>query len=363
MGYQLIRLHFETPVHVGTSRAEYDRVAEWMHSDTLYSAIIQAWADLGIDHPAFEISANEKRPEVLGAIPWDFTLSSLFPFASLQGTPHYFFPAPLGGLALPKLRYAAQKRLHGVRFLELDPFCEYLTDGAKAGFLPNAPDLAYQDLLVQHPSAYSASFQDRGFYQKQMVPRSVVPREGAVATDTEIFYLQQLTFAEGSGLFGLVHTEDEQAEQRLLAALRYLQDEGLGSDRHVGMGQFRLEVAPLPPALSALLTGETSATHRLSLSLLHPTHEEVPQLLDSPTVRYQLKKRGGWIGHEPYLSLRKNAIQMLVEGSILQSDQAFAGTTVNLRPDLEQLGLHVAHPIFRIGRAMLLPIHLSDYES
>lgn len=370
MGYKLIRLHFETPVHMGTSRAEYDRVADLMHSDTLYSAIIQAWADMGIAHPIFEVDAKETSTEVLDKLNLGFTLSSLFPFSMNTGSLQYFFPAPLGliseGGEEADLAYEELKKLKKVRFLETEQFVRLLQDGPSKAFIKDVPGHARESFMMTNPDSYSP------FYKKNMVPHSYVPREGEyeldqkgqaiLVSDTSIFYMQHLSFSAGSGLFGLVHLENKEAESRFAAALNYLQDEGLGSDRHTGQGHFRLAIEGVPASIEKLLTEDSQSRHRLSLSLLCPTQEELGLMIEGQEVRYQVKKRGGWIGHEPYLSLRKNAVYMFEEGSILCSDQSMAGKTVNLHPDLGDLH-HVAHPIFRVGRGILLPINLKTHES
>jgi CRISPR-associated protein Csm4 len=360
----LIRLRFTTPLHLGTSRAEYDRAADYLHSDTFYSAILQAWADLGLAHPALQAESNSTGADLrLG-----FVLSSLFPFRKVEGEePQYFFPVPLGLLAeaTGRLDLAQQKRVKKLRFLEHGLFADLLRRGVSENLLA--------DLESKIPAPASdfmclgANQWTRTFYEKETVSRNhVPPTDWWGAADTEIFYVERLRFDRGCGLFGLVHLENPEVLPELKTALRYLQDEGLGSDRHAGHGLFELEFGPAPDALKALFQATTDSPYRLNLSLFCPSREDLPQMVAGSQVRYRLKKRGGWIGHAPYLSLRKNAVYMFEEGSILQTDRLVAGKTVNLRPNLSALGPgvpEVEHPIFRIGRSLFVPVNLSTHET
>jgi CRISPR type III-A-associated RAMP protein Csm4 len=360
--YHLIRLHVETPLHLGTSRAEYDRAADYLHADTLYSAVIQAWAELGVQSPVFDpiaAPAGETLDLNLG-----FTLSSLFPFHGWAEGYRYFFPAPLGLLSERAgalgLSHEDQKKLKKIRFIDVALLTQLLREGpskAMGDRISGLVSSAGSGFLSASPDGFQP------FYEKQTVSRNAVPPGWDSASDTVIFYMERLAFTAGSGLFGLVHCEDDVAWQRLLTALRYLQDEGLGSDRHTGHGLFHLETAELPGELADLLTTPAQEGYRINLSLFCPSKEELPGMIKGDHVRYRLKKRGGWIGRAPYLSLRKNGVYMFEEGGIFRSDQVVAGKTVNLRPDLSSLGHDVSHPIYRVGRSLFLPINLFDHDA
>lgn len=358
----LIRLRFTTPLHLGTSRAEYDRVADYLHSDTLYAAIMQAWADLGIDHPALSGAADQPASDLdLG-----FVLSSLFPFRQVkEEAPAYFFPAPVGQLAEAGrgLDLADQKRLGKLRFLERSLFRDLLRGRLAASLLGGLE--AWIPAKANDFLRPSGGW-DSPFYRKETVSRNhVPPAASGKKGETEIFYVERLCFEAGSGLFGLARVTDPAALPKLKAALRYLQDEGLGSDRHAGHGLFTLKFEAAPDEMKALFEASEDHSYGVNLSLFCPTQAELPTMINDENVRYQLVKRGGWIGHAPYLSLRKNGVYMFGEGGIFRTDQMVAGKTVNLWPDLSKLGAavpQVSHPIYRVGRSLFVPINLPSHE-
>ena len=357
MGYKLLRFHFKTPVHLGSHRADYDRSADMLHSDTLYASIIQAWSTLGVEHPLFELAAKDE--ERIAALDLGFVLSSMFPFYwdKKKKLPTYFFPIPTGLLNDPDpIRH---KKLKSVKFADMESYLALLSNEK----VEDVTKAAKGKFLTKHEDFEQKKTQE--FYNKKTVSRNYVPQEGdgQEEADTEIFYMERITFHQHSGLFCLVKIEEESREKDLMAAIRYLQDEGIGSDRNVGNGQFELEVEELPVELQSLIFGKVDTNYRLNLSLFCPENvESLERMLPEgdTSVQYQLKKRGGWIGSYPYLSLRKNAVYMFEEGSIFRFNEQVAGKTVNLKPDR----LNIAHNIYRVGRSLFLPINLNkSHES
>ena len=91
---KIIKCYFTTPVHIGTSREDYTESKTFIHSDTLYAAMLQMWALMG-EQSYLEGIANK------GGQP-PFTLSSMFPFYRKEKTSKeeqqqptvYFLPRP-----------------------------------------------------------------------------------------------------------------------------------------------------------------------------------------------------------------------------------------------------------------------------
>jgi len=354
MARRLLRFHFKTPVHIGTHRSGYDRSEEVLHSDTLYSAIIQAWRALGIAHPLFELEVGAEA--IPGSLP-GFTLSSMFPFYWGQDEPLYFFPLPPGLLKHPNPVLA--KKLRALRYADAALFAQLL----RTGELDEIDSAVKGRFLTRHADFESS--ENQKFCQKHTISRNAVPQpfSGKEATDTEIFYMERISFHQHSGLFCLADIE-EAAESELLAALSYLQDEGMGSDRHVGNGLFELQVDDWPNPIQELVDKSSHTPYRLNLSLFCPENEQqlTAMLPDNDSrIQYKLRKRGGWISSYPYLSYRKNAIYMFEEGSIFRFGELKAGQTVNLKPKTE--ALDIGHNIFRVGKSLFLPINLPNNES
>lgn len=327
---KLFRFHFTTPLHLGNARADYDSTETVLHSDTLYSAIIHAWSVLGIDIPDY-------TKQDLG-----FTLSSLFPFyqkdkESKESDIVYFFPKPAGKL-LPK-DYGKHKDIKKIQYLDTDYFQQCLEQG----------DIFDMESKIDNIKGVYFTHKDfdGSFMQKKVYPRTRISRTGA--DDTEIYYIERIFFTGNSGLFCLFEDNNEMY-QKVKFALEYLQDEGIGTDRHVGNGLFRLEYANID------LVSPENSDYCVNLSLFCPESEEILNNMIDNNSKWELLKRGGWITQEPFLSYRKNSVYMFKEASIFKMPHdkkgVFSlGATVNLQPDIIK-----NQPIFRVGKSLFLGI-------
>lgn len=325
---KLFRFHFNTPLHLGNARADYDSSENALHSDTLYSAIIHAWSVLGIDIPDY-------TKQDLG-----FTLSSLFPFYQKEKNSEclYFFPKPTGKL-LPK-DYGKHKDIKKIQYLDQIYFQQCLEQGDILDMESKADNIK---------GAYFSQNKDfdASFMQKKVYPRTRISRTGA--DDTEIYYIERIFFTGKSGLFCLFEGSDE-VYQKVKFALEYLQSEGIGTDRHVGNGLFELEEA------NVFLASAENSDYCVNLSLFCPENEvQLNEMIDKNS-KWELLKRGGWITQEPFLSYRKNSVYMFKEASIFKMPDdkkgVFSlGKTVDLKPDIIE-----NQPIFRVGKSLFLGI-------
>jgi CRISPR type III-A-associated RAMP protein Csm4 len=133
--------------------------------------------------------------------------------------------------------------------------------------------------------------------------------------------------------------------------LSYLADSGIGTDRTVGMGQFSFSF----DTFSIDLPEKTS--HSFNLSLFCPeNHGQLKELIDNNS-KYDLIKRGGWIG-EPYNTFRKKSIYMFREGSVFKTNDLTAGKTVDLKP--EKTPAKIDHPVYRVGKSLFMPVLINE---
>ena len=347
---KLLRFHFKTPLHIGSVKLEeYSSSAKILHSDTIYAAIIATWNTLGMQACIPDNLAKTGQH-------LDFTLSSLFPFyqASRTACTQYFFPRPWGFIRPDN--YQDSKKIKKISYLDLSSFKAIL----QGKFKPSIDHVKGS----YYVSDNQVTFDDR-FIASEVFARNTVPRySDDEEEDTKIYYIDRLFFRGNSGLFCVAQFANEAAEKQVMAALRYLQDEGLGTDRHVGNGFFELTCEDFT-ALSDLKDLKTD--HSLNLSLFCPTDRAaLSQMLDAKS-RHEIIKRGGWITTEPYLNYRKKSIYMFKEGGIFNTKNLFAnglqayGKTVDLRPDDQFLPKETKKampPIYRVGRSLFVPIKL-----
>jgi CRISPR-associated protein Csm4 len=363
MNLTALKFRFTTPLHIGTVRADYDKSEKMIHSDTLYSAIIWAWNVLGMEAEIPKLVEDE-----------GFTISSLFPYyqgEKNEKKPIYFFPKPTGTLITDKYKY--HKKVKSIRYLDKAAFIESLkgkeflfdtTINEKKGEVKSiltAETTTVGNFKLQNGILTNEDLGEETFMESKVYPRVYVPRYGEVdnngeVKDTEIYYIERLFFKEQSGLYCLAQFDNEVIKQKVIAALRFLADEGLGTDKHVGNGLFELECEDFTDFDDLKI----ESNHAVSLSLFCPENKEQLEGMLGEQSAFDTMKRGGWITEEGYLTYRKKSVYMFTEGSIFKTDDKPKGKTVDLKPENEYLPPEkpVTHPIYRVGRSLFLPIKL-----
>lgn len=349
MNLTALKFHFTTPLHIGTVRADYDKSEKNIHSDTLYSAIIWAWSVLGLEEEIPKLVEEEK-----------FTISSLFPYYQGEkndGNPIYFFPKPTGRLT--KSEYEVHKKVKSIRYLDSSAFEDCLND-VDFGFSTKDNDgknilvatTKNGDYILRNGMLSKSDLGTDNFMESKVYPRVYVPRYGEEG-DTQIYYIERLFFREQSGLFCLAHFDNDDIKNKVFAALRFLQDEGLGTDKHVGNGLFEFSYESFEDFKTP-----NPSEYSVSLSLFCPDSKVQLQGMLDDKAAFDTIKRGGWITEEGYLTYRKKSIYMFTEGSIFKSDNTTKGKTVDLKP--ESTPKEIAHPIYRVGRSLFLPIKIQE---
>jgi len=128
--------------------------------------------------------------------------------------------------------------------------------------------------------------------------------------------------------------------------LRILGMSGIGSSRSRGRGQFEVLVRQKfdPPELD-------SGAHLL-LSLWHPTKDEFwTRFLEKSF--YRLIQRGGFVTKAPYMTLRRNRVTMITEGSIINGVVPKGQWLVALG---KGEAMNIPYAVYRDGRALSIPI-------
>lgn len=328
----VFRLKFNAPLHIGNNQEDYASGSAMVNSDAMYAAIFQAWAMLG---KAEWIPAHETED-------FGFTLSSLFPFSkNASESYNYYLPRPLFTSTIHKketLETVIRKKIKKAQWVDLQLFSEILSGKqspiSKSNF---------------NGSFWSATeINTEPFITSRVMPRSAVSRFGE--EDTKIFYIERYYFAENAGLYFFIDCQDEVIFKRVEAAMRFLGDEGLGTDRNIGHGKFSFDTTEAP--VISLASNQNLA---ISLGLFCPeTKEQLEDMLNHEKAGYELVKRGGWLS-EPYNTWRKKNIYFFKEGSCfsvpgLNQSWLISGKNADLRPEKVQ----VNHPVWRCGKTLLL---------
>lgn len=329
----IIRFQFSTPLHIGNERSDYGNGSAYLHSDALTAAIFYAWAQLGqVDW------IPKKNEESFG-----FTTSSLFPYTTSEAKHVYFLPKPMLHYKNEEaLETNLRKKLKKIKYVDTSIFQKMLC-GESIPFAENGVHGIFRSLNTI----------SENIIQSQIVPRVTVSRTGM--EDTNIFYMERHYFTEGSGLYCLLQYDNEEFEKRVQIAIRYLGEEGIGTDRNVGNGKFIPWFGD-----DFVINVEDKLGLGVNLGLCCPSSkDELMLMINHKEAGYDCIKRGGWLS-EPYNNWRKKNVYMLTEGSVFSMPKSsnpqpfpILGKLVNLQPTEEPAIL--SHPVWRSGKSLFIP--------
>lgn len=328
---KIYKLHFTSPVHLSTQRADYGISQTTIPSDTMYAALTACLAKLGEEIP---------NNGDLGC-----TISSLFPFYQKgNGDAMYFLPRPLLSES-PTAEIKEMKKIKKVAWFEESAFNAML-----AGNNPFTSFEIKGKYLLPKGNDFGKNEKNEDYtdFCHSQVSERVSISDRTMQSDADPFYMDRVFLREKSGLYFIAEGNTELLDK----ALKLLALEGIGTDRNVGNGFFEYEPTTIEMNLP------DNANHILTLSSFCPeSKEQLTEMLSSDKATYELQRRGGWITTPPNQSLRKNVIYMLTAGSVLKHDAneiCTLGKIVNLKPELSD----VKHPIWRCGKALFIPINV-----
>ncbi len=335
--FSLIRLKFHSPLHLSRGKADYDSSLEVLHSDTIKSAIFVAALELGYD----VTSSKKEEKDDINVLLDSFSVSSAFPYYKES----YFFPKSLttkvsiNGTDEMKNR----KKEKAIKWLDQDYFSKSLQ-----GTLEKVSE---KTVAGAYLSDVFETDKDPEIIKSEVMQRVTIPRDGS---DAKPFYMDRLFFGENAGMFFLIEFHNETYKQQVLNALTLLGENGFGTDRNVGNGNFSYK----EDIVTLTLPEITADTMQMNLSLYCPKEQtEFPKIIlenDNKTA-YSLVKRGGWLANpqeDKHRSLRKKSIYMFAEGSVFNTKEKLVGKLVNLKPEGEVFTN--PHPIWRDGRAIFV---------
>lgn len=333
-----LRFH-DHPFHFAQARRDRSHSERFLHSDALYAALLHTLASQG------------QAP----ADPPPFFLSSAFPFFQPQTgkPPLYFFPKPLmslpPGLTPPE---HLTKKWKKVQWIEKSLLEKWLAgmDWSFDHCALNGP------FLTPHTTPLPPLLLSE---EQARVRVARLPQQ-----HSEPFYIERLFMHPQAGLFFLAAAPQPQGLDLLHQALNALTHNGLGSFRSLGFGRFTVQKGQLTWQAS------DQAHHLYTLSLyVPPSPQDLQETLGHPSARYQLLRRSGWITDVALRNLRKKALWMIAEGSILRRPSqplfhhqclSVHGTTVDVSPLPPH---HQPHPVYRHGIGFFLPALLQDKSS
>jgi CRISPR-associated protein Csm4 len=364
-------LTFRGGLHLGARGVNLEESEVSLPSDTLFSALLDAWQRRGEDAVRFTAPFAAEPPDP------PFLLTSAFPRAgSLR-----FYPMPLDltRLFLPATLRERGKGLRGIRYfsegllrkalagewLDADLFPEdEMSDPARGAALQHGALWFLLDEADQLPEALRREpGRRRSFAQLRVWDSSAVPRVtiDRVTSASTIYRAGRVVFTQGCGLWFGISWQDPDAvipesggtayRDAFIQALALLQHDGLGGERSSGYGGFEYSGGSL------LTIGENPAPRKLCylLSRYHPRPAELPDALDADLgTAYNLVRVAGWLQSPSAPARRRQSLVMLSEGSLVSLPLYPAGDVVEVTPRAPSGAEPFPHPVYRSGLACAL---------
>lgn len=299
----LVRLSFKSPLSIGGTNGD-DEFGGIIHSDTIFSAIINEWVRMYPEDDVDDIV--ETRP---------FELSSAFPYDGGE----YYLPTPIGtgSIYIDKLKDQP--------FLELYDFLD-LAEGNVRGISKKELQNPVENMLF-----------------RLTAPRVTLDRLTAASN---LFETTAWRFKEGSGLYFLLKCNKPNSRSKVEVCLKMLCGSGLGGERSVGYGLFEYEIAEIgkDDVWSSLFQVRKSENKiYCTLSLVCPQKEEAQN-----AVSYSLMTRKGWIfSRSSNIQMKRRACRMFREGSLFS--ELITGQIAKVTP-----GEFTDHVVWRYGLGMMV---------
>jgi len=363
-------LTFHSGLHVGSRGVDVDEARAAIPADTLFSALVSAWVQMGRRADSFVHPFVAQPPDP------PFLLTSAFPFAGDVR----FYPAPVD---LPDRFSKATVKRQGKTIKRIAWISESLLRAYLAGESLDDrlfPDDAFADPLGQQGVALQGgalwltreevaglpeamrkkpdtstdrplrALRQLRVFAVERIPRVAIDR---VSDASNIFHAGRATFAQGCGLwFGVqwLHP-DEKADdmtyrQAFELMLTHLADSGLGGERTYGYGAFTFA-----PQHAVTLPEPQAQTPALLLNRYHPRQDELPSVLGE-SAAYRLESIAGWLYSPDDAGQRRKRLFLLSEGSLAIWPGHPAGDVRDVKPEYEQAPRPFPHPVWRYGLAL-----------
>lgn len=320
MTYRIYRLRFHSAVHFGSdSGSEHvSSAASGFRSDTLFSALCLEALQYGGEAWLQDLVSWSRDGSLV--------LSDLFPYSGNT----YF-------LLKPKKLYARKqqdsavsvdrKLVKKLTHISADSFEEYI---------------AYQRGECDTFDMASVVEKLHGMITQERRMSAALRH-----TDAEPYYIGDVRFADGCGLYAIVGSEHPERLDNLFASLEMT---GIGGRKTQGLGKFTCEVVELNEqsdygldVLYRRLTAQNAKVF-MTLNTSLPKEEELGCLTDAA---YLLTRRGGMVNGSAIQ--HKQTVYALEAGSCVS--KRYAGQVLDVRMNQDQ-----GHPIYRNLTPMFMEV-------
>ncbi|MBW6480338.1 MAG: type III-A CRISPR-associated RAMP protein Csm4 [Bacteroidales bacterium] len=318
-----------------------------LRSDTLWGMI--CW---GIRNIYGQMALEEYIDSCLTGVP-EFIISSAFPFKESDHGKEHFVPRPI----LPSGTYedvsekltkreaiiksTQDKSSKKKQYIGIEDF-EKLANGEG--------DLQLTLARTDAPKIKSFSF------THNTIDRI---KGGTLKKDNmgQLFHVDEYFFDTGehdNARYGLYFFADGPDMSKLEGAMRWLSHVGIGGDRNIGKGKFKIAMADFdirqPEGSNAMTT----------FSLFLPSREkkELDGFITNPLFNYLIEERRGFYGFLKYRQFMKPPVKMFREGSVFPAmDISIPGSLIKISQNNQDNDY--THPVYHYGIGFMIKMKIS----
>ena len=342
---RIVKLRFRSAIHLGdnVSGIGLENSLLIAHSDTLFSCLINAYAELHSGNPG-------AVDELLTAF-WDgeppFRISSAFPYRLLWNGLTYYLPKPLidypsfyDSTLGPELKEKYGKSVRNTQLVPIDIFLNWL-QGEEV-------DEHLEELKNQNIGS---------FCTREMRPQHARDR---LTNASAIYHTGLVHFHNGAGLYFLIELNNKTLLNWNMfeTILRQAGRNGLGGRRSHGNGTFDVTDGTISEPTDNweelfALREQEGFNGFINLSVYLP---ETFKGLEP--VSYQLIPRQGWCySSVTPTQMKRKKVTMFGEGSVFRNSPK--GVLADVTPDSG----FTAHKLYRYGIPISLPIKILEEEN
>jgi CRISPR-associated protein Csm4 len=332
----IYQLALRGALHVGAAVSiERQATLDWLPSDTLFAALVTAWAQMGADVNARLSAFNADAPplQITSAFPW---------IAGIR-----FLPAPA---VLPKSIGLEGKDAKRVQWMSSAVYAQLRAgaiDARNKQFLHDGSVWVTANEHAQLAEKYTQDDGEIRLWQMFVVPRVTVDR---ATNASNLFHAGRVSFAPGDGLwFAARGTHSTWVDE----ALPFLADAGVGGLRNYGHGAFKHTASaddlPATPTTGA----------GLLLSRYAPRDaDEIAKVLKRDGTAYRLVTVGGWCTDDDGHPWRRAMVRLIAEGAVIADVADARGKLVDVRPAKVAQFEHRA--VYRFGLPFFVPAEVNE---
>ncbi len=332
VSFEVIKLKFTTPLHIGRGWGDLDHSEPLLHSDTIKSAIFYALIQL---YPEWK-----NKPEKFFQ---SFSISSCFPYYKEE-------------LFLPKLQLKRRFRFEGIesyKEAKTSKKIEYLSLKVFQDYLNARDEIAFNKRQLSKNGKYVLEkVQDN---PENIIVSHVQQRVNVKYFSEPVpFFADRLFFNKECGLYFLAQYSDRSIKEDVFHAIKFLGTLGIGTDRTVGNGFYDFDKEKDVSKIEISLDNPDAYA---ALGLFLPQQEELAKI-DMDNSSWGLVKRGGYMAgseHVKFRHLLKKSIYMFTEGSVFKTTEKPTGKCENVRPEWNDTDMH---DVWRCGMPVFIPVKL-----